>query len=246
MSKDIYFIARDQFGFDTQLRPYPASAGVPKWFKDELPYEVSDENKKGGTLIVKDGASNASFKKCTPMLDAITSGYIVPLFTDVQVRIESDGFQRITWRTVQNPFDGHGDVFQKHGDSAARVKPPTGYGKVFKYMNTWIPKTPPGYSTMISHPAGYEDGPFRAIPAIIDTDSSVLEVVFPVWLQEGFEGIVLKGTPMIQLTPFKRDTWQSHFLSYEGDEHAKLQERNFNSTIFNNYIKNHWTKKVYR
>ena len=244
MSKDIYFIAKDQFGFDTQLRPYPASSGVPKWFKDELPYEVSDENKKGGTLIVKDGASNASFKKCTPMLDAITSGYIVPLFTDVQVRIESDGFQRITWRTVQNPFEGHGDVFQKHGDSAARVKPPTGYGKVFKYMNTWIPKTPPGYSTMISHPAGYEDGPFRAIPAIIDTDSSVLEVVFPVWLQEGFEGIVLKGTPMIQAIPFKRDDWEAEFGSVEDID---VSHEEFRSHLTRSYKKlGYWTRKIWQ
>lgn len=246
MSKDIYFVAKDQFGFDTQLKPYPASANVPQWFKDEPPYEVNPENKKGKTLIVEDGSSNASFKKCTPMLDGITSGYIIPLWTDVQIRIAPEGYQKITWRTQQSPFDKHGDVFQKHGDSAARVKPPVGYDKVFKYVNTWIPKTPPGYSVMVSHPAGYEDVPFRAIPAIIDSDKSELELVFPMWLQKGFEGIVEKGTPMIQITPFKRDSWTSHCISYEGNEYQKIQERNFNSTIFNNYIKNHWTRKVYR
>ena len=109
-----------------------------------------------------------------------------------------------------------------------------------------MPKTPKGYSILVTAPFGHRDLPFHVIPAIIDSDRSTLEIVPPMWLKEGFEGIVEKGTPMFQVTPFKRESWESEFSYLENGEFEIKQEKNFNSTLVSHYIKNVWSKKSYK
>lgn len=223
-----------------QDKPYPASQAIPDWWKSATPHDIAPDNPKGEKLLVRNRGANFTFKKCTPMLDAITSGYIIPLWADVQVTQTSE-LPLVTWRARH-------DIFELHGASSRNVPPPPGYDNVvFKYLNTWIPETPPGYSMMITAPLGYRDLPFYAVPAVLDTDKSTLEVVFPMWIRTGFEGLVEHGTPLVQLTPFKRTQWQSKFATYEdGEYYDVVEERNFNKTIVSHYIKRHWTKKVYK
>lgn len=238
MGKKITFKARTQYGFDTQIKPYPASSAIPQWWKDEPPYSKIEG--VGDSKIFVDGrATNASFKKCTPMLDALTSGYIVSLWADVHVRQEN-GFPIVSWRTREN-------IFELHGESSKNVEPPTGYSNtVFKYLNTWIPITPSGYSCLVTSPFGYKNLPFHAVPAVIDSDKSKLEIIPPMWIKDGFEGIVEKGTPLFQIIPFKRESWESNFDFYKDDEYIKEEERTFNGTLVNHYIKKVWSKKVYK
>lgn len=245
MTQKIKFIARDEFGFKTQTKPYPASEKLPDWYKKYPPYEPSSRNPDGKKLIVENGVSNASYRKCMPMLDAMTSGYIIDLFADVIVSKDMHQI-KIDWRT-ENGVMAIYPVFDLHGESSKMVEPPLGYSNtVYKYLNTWIPRTPPGYSCLITEPFGFRDGAFKAIPAVVDTDKSTIDLSFPVWLKKDFEGIVEKGTPMIQITPFKREDWKSEYSFYKNLEFEEIQERNFNGTIFNHYIKNHWSKKRYR
>jgi hypothetical protein len=86
---EIEFIALDKHAFEICPKPFPASQALPQWWKDASPYVKSEKNLDGKKIIVENFESNASFKKCTPMLDLLSSGYIVPLWADVQVRIEN-------------------------------------------------------------------------------------------------------------------------------------------------------------
>ena len=235
----ITFKARSKYGFDTQPRPYPASAAIPQWWKELTPYEKEPQNPDGKKFILKDRVSNASAKKCQPMLDGLTSGYIISLWADVMVT-QGIPFPSIAWRTYV-------DMFQLHGPTSRLIPPPLGYDQVvFKYINTWIPKTPPGYSVLITSPFGYNDLPFHAIPAVVDTDRAVQELVFPMWIKSGLEGVVENGTPLVQIIPFKRTNWKAEFDYYEDIEYRKEEERHFNRTLINNYIKNEWSKKDYK
>jgi hypothetical protein len=235
----IIFKAINKDQYDTFLKPVPASTLIPSWWKEETPYTVSPGNPDGKKIIINGGQVNTNFKKCTPMLDALTSGYIIPLWTDILVR-QVNGNPEISWRTNQNVFSLHGTPFKD-------IVTPKGYSNVvFKYLNTWIPITPSGYSIFVTPPTGYNDSPFRSVPGIIDTDRSTIEFAPPMWIKDGFEGIVEKGTPLVQITPFKRENWKSEITYYEGNEFEKVQERNFNSNIVNHYIKNVWTKKNYK
>jgi hypothetical protein len=247
MSKKITFIATDPYAYDVAPRPYPANQAVPKWWKDMAPHVPTIENPDGLKLSVNNYTPNFSFKKCTPMLDAIISGYVLPLWADVVVTQTLEG-PRISWKVGQTNEDTmlH-SVFLKHGHTSEKVPPPPGYSNhVFKYINPWIPKTPKGYSLLVTSPYGYQDQPFKAIPAIVDSDRLTLELVPPMWVKEGFEGVVEKGTPLVQFTPFKRDDWESEFSFKEEKQHSRDTAKTFHATIVNHYVKNVWSKKKYK
>ena len=240
MSKNINFRARSKTEFEVQLKPYPAVKQLPKWFTDASPYSSMDGYPEDGKLHIRNRNANATYKKCVPLLDSLGSGYIVPLWTDVMVE-QGDEFPEIYWKTQL-------DIFQLHGSPSREIPAPTGYDQVvYKYMNAWIPQTPKGYSCLIISPLGYNDLAFKAVPAVIDTDSSTLELVFPMWIKTGFEGIVEKGTPLVQIIPFKRDDWESTFDYYENGEYKNvIEEKNFNTTMVGHYLKNHHSKKKFK
>lgn len=241
-SKNINFRARSKTDFETHLKPYPAVKSLPKWFLDAKPYLFDPKSTapNDGKVHVRDRFTNATFKKCTPLLDGMSSGYIIPLWTDVEIDSTGD-VPGVFWKTLRN-------VFEIHGDGTNDIVAPDGYHtQVFKYLNCWIPQTPKGYSCIITSPFGHNDLVIKAIPAVIDTDRSTLEVLFPVWIKNNFSGIVEKGTPIAQIIPFKRTDWNSTFDYYEDGEYENIiQEKNFNSTIVGHYIKNHWSKKSYK
>lgn len=239
MSKIINFRARSKNEFEVHLKPYPAVKGLPKWFLDAKPY-YNPDNENDNKLRVRNGVSNATFKKCTPLLDGMSAGYIIPLWTDIQLETIENQIE-INWRTFS-------PVFAQHSILTENIETPLGYhSQVLKYLNCWIPQTPKGYSCLITSPLGYNDLPFKAVPAIVDTDKSTLELVFPVWAKKDFNGIVEKGTPIAQIIPFKRDDWTSTFDFYEDGKYKNIiEEKNFNTTIVSHYIKNVWSKKSFK
>jgi hypothetical protein len=237
--KNISFVSKSKYGWDVAPKPYPASQSVPDWWKNLSPYAPTVSSVDGKKFELKNGVSNASAKKCVPMLDALVSGYVIPLWSDVHVTQAEHG-PNVTWR-VSEP------VFHLHGPSSRDVPPPPGYSNVvMKFNNFWIPKTPKGYSVLITSPFGYQDVPFKAIPAIVDSDKSTSEIVAPMWVSSTFEGILEKGTPLLQITPFKREEWKADFSFIEHSEYLKIEDKNFQSTIVNHYIKKVWDKKTYK
>ena len=241
MSKNINFRAKSKDEFETQPKPYPAVKQLPKWFLDMDPYsDKSFDFPSDKKLHFRNRTANATFKKCVPLLDGMSAGYIIPLWADVMIE-QQNGFPEIFWKT-------QADIFEIHGESSRRIPAPTGYDQVvYKYLNCWIPQTPKGYSCLIIPPLGYNDLAFKAVPAVVDTDKSTLELVFPMWIKTSFEGVVEKGTPIVQIIPFKRDDWNSTFDYYENGEYKSIiEERNFNSTMVGHYLKNHHSKKKFK
>jgi hypothetical protein len=238
MKQIIKFQAKDEYAWEVAPRPFPAKEALPQWYKKMVPYNVTPENPKGNKLLVRNFASNASPKKCIPMLDALTSGYIIPLWSDVQVTNEGEN-KFLTWRVTE-------PVFELHGPQANEVQTPTGYNsQVFKFLNKWRIITPKGYSCLVVQPFGYRQTGVQAVPGLIDTDKNSLEILPPVWFANDFEGILEKGTPMVQVIPFKRSDWKAEYSYLKNDQYRKIEDRNFNSTIINHYLKNVWSKKTY-
>jgi hypothetical protein len=233
----IEFIALDKYAFEVCPKPFPASQALPQWWKDASPYVKSPANPDGKKLIINNLESNAAFKKCTPMLDLLSSGYIVPLWADVQVTYQ-ESYPVLSWRVSKPMFDLH---------EGQEVEVPDGYNKIqFKYLNQWYPKLPKGYSALVMPCVGYPNSPFRAMSAIIDYDKTTHPLYPPTYLKEGFEGIVEKGTPMFQIIPFKRNNWKSTFSFLEEGQAAINLDRDVKATIVNNYVKNFWEKKTYK
>ena len=86
MDKKIKFIAVHDYAWELADKPYPAKNNIPNWWKDMPPFISEFDNLEGKNFILRNMRNNLSPKKCMPMLDAITSGYIVPLWADTLYR----------------------------------------------------------------------------------------------------------------------------------------------------------------
>ena len=131
----IKFQAMDEYSNEVALRPYPATQAIPEWWKAMTPYSKSPDNPEGKKLIVSNRVSNAGPKKCVPMLDAITSGYIIPLWADVQIK--NDGPNKfITWRTAEPVFQEHGHQAREEVEVPVEIKIVKNFqGQLYPYKN---------------------------------------------------------------------------------------------------------------
>lgn len=234
----INFTYLGRHAYEVCEHPRPASQFIPDWHKNMNSYSPTPTCPAGDRLSILNQGTNATAKKCMPMLDSISSGYIVPLWTDVVVERTANG-PYINW-VVDQP------VFGVHGSSYQGMDVPVGmHPMVFKYMTYFRMETPPGYSVAVQPPAGHNNLPVRVIPAVIDTDKSQIDSNFPCWIRADFEGIIKKGTPIAQILPFKRENWKSE-SSYISEEDYQIQlNKGFLNTLKNNYVDKYWSRKKY-
>ena len=201
-------------------KPVPTSKVIPEWFR--------------GMSGVYDGIE--SVKKCMPVLDALTAGYVIPVPGDVVFDPNSKKFLS----TSSVPI-----VTSHHATQTADVKISDEYDpQPWKWSNHWYIKTPPGYSTLFIHPLNRDDLPFHSFTGIVDTDKHPIVINFPFVLKKDFEGTIKAGTPMIQIIPFKRDNWESSVIDV-GPAHKYPKEHEIDMPPFNWYKRNFWSKKRY-
>jgi hypothetical protein len=186
-------------GVTEEYSPKPASAFVPEWYK-KLESYLGKEKKPVG-----DGTTSATAKRCMPIFDAITGGYIIVSAADVFVS------QKETQDGSKQPYfewSNYG-LIQFHPIEQAPEHPQrNGHTAYPKWINPWAIKTPKGYSTLFIQPV-HRESPFTILPGIVDTDTYTAAVNFPFVLNDvTFEGLIPAGTPIAQVIPIKRDEWQ--------------------------------------
>jgi hypothetical protein len=239
MTNKIKFTYIGDYAYEVHDRPTPSAKHIPQWFANMPSYTPTPTNPEGKRIEIVNGVSTATAKKCSPMLDAMTTGYTVSLWTDILVEQNDNGFPNISWRVKR-------DVFKQHGVSGQEIPAPPGYlPVVLKYLTDFRVSTPPGYSILIKPPAGHYDLPFMAATAIIDSDSSVIDTNIPVWIKENTSGIIEKGTPIAQIFPFKREDWEAEFDVISEEKFDREVDKGFHKTLVNNYIKNHRKNKKF-
>jgi hypothetical protein len=206
-SNKIIFKAQDHHVAKVRTKPVPASQYIPQWWKD-IPKYSNESNK-----FEMDPGPSVTVKQCAPMFDGLVSGYIIPLWTDILVTREK-GTPKIQWSN-QVPA-----MSVWNGEQSGGVEIPEGFGKeVFKYLHGWTIKTPPGWSIMFVHPVGYPNLPIRALPGIVDTDILDTEINCPFVIKNNFEGIIQKGTPIVQMIPIQRSNWVAEYEEMSPGEH---------------------------
>lgn len=213
-------------------KPVPAISSLPNWYKDMKPFANSDK------LVITAGDSNQTLKRCVPFLDAMGAGYYIPMWADVQVSQTEYG-SMFNWTAKY-------DVIQMHPlEQLVGVDVPVGYEAVpYKFVNHYVVKTPPGYSTLFISPINRSDLPFMSMGGVVDTDKHPLSVHFPFFIKAGFEGTIERGTPMIQAIPFKRDEWESEFGSIDNID---VHHEEFRSYLTRSYKKlGYWTRKIWQ
>lgn len=237
MSQIIRFVAKDSWNAEVHLPPVPAYKMVPDWWRNGTPFVPSAKDPTGKNLTFEGNYPANNFKKCMPMLDALTAGYIVPLSFDTYIEYEHD-FPIPKTKTQRS-------YFERHNFLTREIQTPYGYHpQVVKFAYGWFPITPKGYSVLVTSPFGYQGLPFLQVPAIIDTDVSTHEFTLPMWVRRDATEI-LQGTPLALIIPFKRDNWKATYETFDGDYYAHV-ERTQGATMFNHYKKKVWGRKEFK
>ena len=216
-------------------KPKPATEYIPQWYKDAKAY-TSPDGKKAPTL---DGSPMATIKRCMPLWDMMTAGYIMETPYDIYIR-QTDNGPYFQWNRDDAIAFQSMEQFQNHPYSrdinyAVRINIP------------WSIKTPKGWSIMVMEPQHHEPGPITCASGIVDTDD--FSMPFNMFLKlrnSKFEGMIPAGTPFLQIIPFKRESWT---LSLGGKKekikHA-VDVAKFNRVFFDRYKKFWWKQKKYK
>jgi hypothetical protein len=79
------------------------------------------------------------------------------------------------------------------------------------------------------------------LEGIVDTDGYNAAVQFPFIIDEGFEGIIPAGTPIVQVIPFKREDWKMQ-IGNDQDRKHNLMVHNLLRSVWINGYRNKWRK----
>lgn len=176
-------------------RPIQASKCIPDWWK-RLPTNIS----------VKDsfGSPSMSAKKCMPLLDIMSYGFIIPLQGDVHILTNND-------RSIikaSNPPSYKIAEFHDIDQVGGKKNAPGAPCPPIKFVNHWVIKTAPGWSTMFIPPVNHMNPNFTCLGGMVDTDRYPKEVNFPaIWHTPNFDAKLPAGTPLVQIFPVKRNAF---------------------------------------
>jgi|TARA_R100000084_G_scaffold100971_1_gene55775 hypothetical protein len=220
---------------DLVLKPKPALQFIPQSYK-KLRTNLNFET--------------ATVKKCVPVLDALTCGYIIPFSFDIGFHYDQEknmahfNLNPNLPHDILSYFRVEGHVNEQIGKGFMHSR--RTIDAVFKFSNPWIVKTPPGYSCIFTQPFN-RNAPFKIIDGIVDTDTYQYPVFFPFyWTADWKNDDTLEaGSPMVLIIPFKRESWKHETKKIDDQTYRKTNVNHFRS-FWNNYRNKFWQKKSFR
>jgi len=231
MSKEIIFTKMHDVS--DMYFPQPSSSFLPEWYKKTESYHGAQVKNLGFDLN-----TNATVKKCIPVFDALTSGYIIPTYADLWIKRNNDG------HPVYLISDG--PRIEYHPIIQAPYHPNMNQFPYPKWINPWGIKTPPGYSVLFVQPF-HRESVFTILPGIVDTDQYASPVNFPFVLNDiNFEGLIPAGTPVAQVIPFQREEWQMEIGKQESLEEISKVTTKLRTRFFDSYKAQYRQEKIYR
>ena len=219
--------------------PVPTAKARPDWY-----------NKVPG-FLGEPLTSPPTVKKCMPIYDHITAGYMIYSPVEMEIKIgerpkNTDGSAVSTFHrtypaawTNQEPQEGH-----SHEQCPVKLD-----GQQKDYITFSVPwriETPPGYSCLIQQPYFFFEDRFTLFPGIVDTDT--IDVPWVNWpgVMNGKPGdkvTIEPGAPLMQIIPFKRDEWQ---MEVEVDERGAERDTALKFFLTNAYARIFHRKKKYK
>ena len=248
--KVIEFSAHEDYFALKEDYPTPIKLNIPEWFK-----------KLNHTIEYK------TIKGCMPFLDTLTSGYLLKMPQDFHVKhnidnknekgeIFKDSFQTFglfdqaqlllaKHVNLNSKIDSH-NIKQLEGSPLIEKNKNLAF---YKILNPWKIKTPKGYSCLFVPPLNNSDDRFSIIPGIVDTDTFPNEINFPIVLNGDkypvLETTIKKGTPYVQIIPFKRDDWKM-ILNPRKQKEIQSSVLFYGLKVLNNYKEKYWKKKSWK
>jgi hypothetical protein len=195
--------------------PVPATSGLPDWLKTMPQQAYNALNMREQDTI----------KRCPPFVDAMTSGFLLPLICDLTVengaiRWDNDIPPGGSLDFPRSPIGFH--------DSSQVIGTPLFEPDrlLIKFNNLWTIEAPEGYAVLFTHPFNRFDLPFTTLTGLVDCDRYRDSWIhFPAhWHDMNFSGVLPKGTPVAQCLPVKRESWVAHTAPLTADETQQVHE----------------------
>jgi hypothetical protein len=248
--KEIEFSTHEDYFALKEDYPIPAKLNIPEWFK-KLEHTVLNKTVKG----------------CMPFLDSLTTGYFLKMPQDFYVRHNVDN-ENEKGEKFKDSFQTCGLHDQSQLLSAKKINLNSGVDvhpikqlmgsplieknknlPFYKILNPWKIKTPKGYSCLFVSPLNNSDDRFSIIPGVVDTDVFPNEINFPIVINGDkypiLETTIKKGTPYVQIIPFKRDSWK---MVFKKNKQKEIQNSRlfYGLKLFNVYKDKYWNKKLWK
>lgn len=230
----------EYFNYPEVEKPIPIKLNIPEWYK-KLEHTLAKKTAKG----------------CMPFLDTLTTGYLLKLPQDIRLEYNKFDEQGRPIIEVQYSVENNNVFYQAnlningnpqiHPTEQLKNSPfiSTNGGRPFhKILNPWRIKTPKGYSCLFVSPLNNHHEPWSIIPGIVDTDTWNLEINFPMIVNTEKiknpkkEFIMKKGTPYVQIIPFKKESWKMDVNSNKKKGDGWL----FPLTLLHTYKNTFWKK----
>lgn len=196
-------------------RPTPAAEDLPGWIRT-MPAQAAST-----TFSITDD----TVKRCPPFIDAMTTGFLIPLICDVKV----EGGQ-FTWDAGMPAAGRVGFARSPIGfhDPAQVAGTPLFDADQFliKFHNLWTIEAPAGYALLFTHPVNRFDLPFVTLTGLVDCDSYRDGWInFPAyWRDTAFAGVLRRGTPVAQCFPIKRETWTARTEIFTDEDSQRAHD----------------------
>ena len=170
--------------------PVPASKLMPRYF---MPIKAQSS----------EVASSSTVKRCVPFVEAMTAGYIIPLWADIQV-VAKGGELSVNFP----PNFPQAKSLESHSYEQIPGHPlaDSPYGRfLMKFINPWVVETSPGWSCLFTSPMNHLERRLKIIDGIVDTDRYYNNINFPfIWTGGDGSFFLQRGTPLVQVVPFQR------------------------------------------
>lgn len=196
MSTNIIKFTCDDLDTYNSYPPVPATKVIPEWYKN-MPNEIH-----GAVNFIADGTP--SVKRCIPVLDYMTSGYIIRNSYQILVtrKVDSQGIVGFELKCNKPDYAG-GHPWYQAQVAVQGVK--THYLKI---NQPWQTLTPPGYSCLIYQPHYFFRKEFSLFPGVVDTDKHPDPIGLIGQIHATHDFIIEPGEPLAVVFPFKRADWR--------------------------------------
>ena len=241
----IEFSAVEAYYDQKQNWPKPIKLNIPEWYKK-----------------IQNSYKEMTIKGCMPFLDTLTTGYVLELPQDLHLthNLLTENKERITVMVPANKDNYISDLININSRGKEETHPieqlkDSSYVEknknlpFQKILNPWFIKTPPGYSCLFVPPLNNTDDRFSIIPGIVDTDIFPRQVNFPFVVNGDkyptLDTLLKRGTPYVQIIPFKRENWEMD-ITIKKEKEVKKSLIWYSLDIFNKYKNENWYKKKWK
>lgn len=177
---------------------------LPKWYKESKSF-VGDPR----TPLEKD--KSMTMKKCTPILDYLTTGLTLHL----PFAIYANGTypnRKIT-ATLEEPECKLGN---HHPDQIQLLPVPKDYDPYpLKVDFPFVILPPNGYSILFTPSSPYSEWPLFFPPAIVQSDKYKTSINFPFLVKKDFEGKIDAGTEFMKVIFIKRESLKVNYKTHD-------------------------------